>query len=160
MTHAPSQMPELKPCRCHSYNWEIGEEKNVVVDAPHWSEKKRICLDACIADTIKELWKRGIITLGSCCGHNKATPDVIVCESQGPNAVLAILSEIDPRDWEVSRWERVIYTPTPDKIVIDRGEFIQQLIGRAKFCEDRGEVKTPELLRKAASLIAARVKGE
>lgn len=32
---------------------------------------------------------------------------------------------------------------------------VSQLTGRARFCEDRGEVKTPGLLREAAARIAA-----
>lgn len=31
-----------------------------------------ICIDPCIIDEVKELWDLGIITFGSCCGHNKA----------------------------------------------------------------------------------------
>jgi hypothetical protein len=30
-----------------------------------------ICIDPCIYDQILSLWDKGIITLGSCCGHNK-----------------------------------------------------------------------------------------
>lgn len=30
-----------------------------------------ICIDPCIFNEIKHLWKLGIITYGSCCGHNK-----------------------------------------------------------------------------------------
>ena len=32
-------------------------------------------------------------------------------------------------------------------------DFIQRLRGRAEFCRDRGEVKTPELLEQAAQLL-------
>lgn len=32
-------------------------------------------------------------------------------------------------------------------------DFIQRLRGRAEFCRDRGEVKTPELLEHAAQLL-------
>ena len=32
-------------------------------------------------------------------------------------------------------------------------DFIQRLRGRAEFCRDRGEVKTPELLERAAKML-------
>ncbi len=30
-----------------------------------------ICVDRCISEQVIELWKAGIRTYGSCCGHNK-----------------------------------------------------------------------------------------
>lgn len=33
-----------------------------------------VCIDPCILDEIKELWARGILTLGCCCGHNEPWP--------------------------------------------------------------------------------------
>lgn len=35
-------------------------------------------------------------------------------------------------------------------------DLIQQLKGRAKFCRDRGEVKTPELLERAVKALEQR----
>ena len=32
-------------------------------------------------------------------------------------------------------------------------DLIQQMRGRAKFCRDRGEIKTPELLERASNLL-------
>lgn len=29
------------------------------------------CLDRCIAEEVMQLWMKGIVTTGSCCGHNK-----------------------------------------------------------------------------------------
>lgn len=29
------------------------------------------CIDPCIFEEIKYLWSEGIVTYGSCCGHNK-----------------------------------------------------------------------------------------
>lgn len=34
--------------------------------------KKKVPVDACIADEIKDLNNNGVITLGCCCGHGKA----------------------------------------------------------------------------------------
>jgi len=38
------------------------------------------CIDACIANEIKELNENGIITLGCCCGHGEHAPVVLVNE--------------------------------------------------------------------------------
>ncbi|BAP30128.1 uncharacterized protein CHSO_1091 [Chryseobacterium sp. StRB126] len=40
----------------------------------------KISIDPCIIDEIKELWRLGITTYGSCCGHNKAESFVNVDE--------------------------------------------------------------------------------
>lgn len=29
------------------------------------------CVDRCIAPLVESLWAHGVVTLGSCCGHNK-----------------------------------------------------------------------------------------
>lgn len=39
--------------------------------------------------------------------------------------------------------------------VVERVALIERLRGRAAFCRDRGEIKTPELLEEAAAAIAA-----
>lgn len=41
----------------------------------------KICIDPCIYNEIDELWNNGIITLGSCCGHNKTESFVNVDDS-------------------------------------------------------------------------------
>lgn len=37
-----------------------------------YQNQKRVVVDACIANEIQELNNKGIITLGSCCGHGRA----------------------------------------------------------------------------------------
>ena len=37
-----------------------------------------VCIDPCIVDEIQYLWSLGVITYGSCCGHNKLEPMVNV----------------------------------------------------------------------------------
>lgn len=39
-------------------------------------------IDVCIATEIAELWHKGIVTLNSCCGHQKARSSVITPESE------------------------------------------------------------------------------
>jgi len=51
---------------CITYNWN----KN--------KRKKLVAVDACIADEIKYLWSKGVITYGCCCGHGKEDPICLV----------------------------------------------------------------------------------
>lgn len=83
---------------------------------PDWlySEESRkrdkgIAVDTCIASVIKHLWDQKVTTRGSCCGHSKNPPSVIVETHEDPNKVLAIIKEVDNRDWIVARWEVVEY---------------------------------------------------
>jgi len=81
-------------CNCKNIEPQSVEcyEQQIVVTIPKHMGKYRtdrrdnglsesICLDPCIVSEIKELWKAGIITYGSCCGHNKREPMVNVDES-------------------------------------------------------------------------------
>lgn len=61
--------------------------KNVVpgsyeVAIPVWydNRKRVVGIDHCIVLEILELWKREIITIESCCGHNKVTGYIAVDE--------------------------------------------------------------------------------
>ena len=41
---------------------------NTVAMNPFW-RRKPVCIDCCLACEIAWLWKHGVITSGSCCGH-------------------------------------------------------------------------------------------
>ena len=103
----------MNKCNCYSYNMVIGKTPEVGLIAPSWSHKSLndhpanlIMVDACIAETIKELWNRGIETLSSCCGHNIYEPSVVVSLAQRPDCY-KILKEIDERkpNWFVLSWD-------------------------------------------------------
>lgn len=76
------------PCGCVGV--EFGTYGNQIkVDIPlHMAEyaaarlsgglSGTIGIDACILDEIQSLWSEGIVTYGSCCGHNKSNPMVNV----------------------------------------------------------------------------------
>jgi hypothetical protein len=82
----------LKACGC--VNVEMGTYANtVLLDYPecmqHYRKKRiqagyqaeKIQVDACIAEEIKDLWSKGVITMGCCCGHNKQQSMVNVDEN-------------------------------------------------------------------------------
>ncbi len=103
-------------CNCTSYNTGIGVEPNKILEVPDeilrfTDGRKTVCIDACIADVISSIWSRGLPTLNSCCGHNMSAPEIVIPENMSPLDYLIALREVDPkRFWNVSRWERVIYS--------------------------------------------------
>lgn len=100
-------------CNCHSYNMNIGIKPEIKVVPPAFIGETRmnpdlpICLDACIADTIQHLWKRGELTLNCCCGHNKNLPSIVIDASQDPDRVRQIIKEVDDRDFELFAWKLI-----------------------------------------------------
>lgn len=75
---------------CECKNVECGTYKNtVIVNAPRiYNDKfpniKEIQLDKCIAKEIEYLWNKGIITMASCCGHNRTDGFISVLEEYIP----------------------------------------------------------------------------
>jgi len=66
-------------CKC--IDIEIGShETQITLLAPSWSSKKYIAVDACLKEEILFLWKNGVITDNSCCGHNKISGFIIVAK--------------------------------------------------------------------------------
>lgn len=64
--------PKYK-CSCEGV--ELGSYKAAIERvAPSWSSKPTLCIDSCILDEVLWLWEYGIITNGSCCGHNIVHP--------------------------------------------------------------------------------------
>ena len=112
-----------QPCLCKSYNnpeqRQVVEEK--ILTYPFTG--KAVSIDDCIADTILFLWNKGIRTTGSCCGHNRDNPSVILEQDNATeDIVLAALQVIrdsgDLRDWDILSWTMTIqqwHCPTPLK---------------------------------------------
>lgn len=54
---------------CDCKDIEIGSYKNqTILFSP---QGKLVGIDRCVSNKIKKLWDSGIITIESCCGHNK-----------------------------------------------------------------------------------------
>lgn len=92
-----------KTCSCISYNrpdlCPADGIPEVVLPEPTWSTRGRgICVDACIADAIRDLWSHEIVTYGCCCGHGAEGPSVIV-DDCNVGYVLTILTLHDGREW-------------------------------------------------------------
>ena len=70
-------------CKC--INVEIQSYDNqTVLEYPEWFESSKEIrsagIDNCLLEEIKSLWKSGIQTVESCCGHNKAEGYISVLE--------------------------------------------------------------------------------
>ncbi len=96
-------------CNCHSYNMNTGDTPEVILSTPaQFGASKDICVDACIAHVIKELWYAGIWTVNSCCGHNKEAPSIIFSENLPDDKVekiKKIISRVDDRKFQILSWK-------------------------------------------------------
>ena len=104
-------------CKCISYNRpeDYQTDKGVILIPPFPNKPvgesevphKKVVIDFCIADVIQHIWKNGIYTLGSCCGHNKSNPNVILesnTTKETADKVRKIIKEDDGREWKIMSW--------------------------------------------------------
>jgi len=70
----------MKCCNCIGITSFGNYENQVELKSPKWSSHKTICIDKCLEEEIKLLWSFGIITHGSCCGHNIGEPMINVAD--------------------------------------------------------------------------------
>lgn len=98
------------PCNCHSYNWDIDEDKEEILQLPKWcGVDKKVSIDKCIAPVIKHLWEHHVYTINSCCGHNRTFPTIILGENEeNYYQIRQLIKEVDDRYFELSQWRRVI----------------------------------------------------
>lgn len=73
------ELLEGVPTSCHCENVDFGTYKNTVSMKEPYTEEI-VCIDTCIATAIGYLWKQGVKTRNSCCGHQKILPTVVVAE--------------------------------------------------------------------------------
>ncbi len=104
-------------CNCRSYNWDIGERPEIALTPPPRIAGTRarpdapIMVDACIADAVQALWDAGHFTLGSCCGHGRQRPSLVLGddyrEPDRAREVAAVLAAVDGREWDLLVWRIV-----------------------------------------------------
>ncbi len=106
----------MKKCKCISHNqpedWQI--DKSIALTPPFPNKPvgeteiphKKVSIDYCIANVVQLLWKKGIYTLGSCCGHNKVNPSIILDNNKSIMAleIEYIIKMIDNRNWDIYEW--------------------------------------------------------
>lgn len=87
---------------------------NVCVPAPEWSGHNgpTIAIDRCIADVVQALWAEGLTTLGSCCGHGKVAPSLVLTSDPIEETTAAALRRMDPdRSWTLYQWQLIDVSP-------------------------------------------------
>jgi len=96
-------------CDCKSYNLEVGFIDEVVLFPPFQSNS--VCVDWCISELIQKVWSAGIVTRGSCCGHNgfnDLKPSIILDESTTPlqiDELRMILKDNSSMDFSILIWK-------------------------------------------------------
>jgi hypothetical protein len=90
---------------------------SVDLQPPAWWNWHRptIAIDACIVDALQALWDRGVVTLGSCCGHGRQRPNLVLNEDPVmPEKARVALTEVDLiRRWELLQWRLCDVTTAP-----------------------------------------------
>ena len=80
---------------CDCVDVQVGSHHNAVTvrvpdtvelryNAPGRERRETVCLDVCIADEVTELWDKGIVTTGCCCGHNRTLGYIGVADEYIP----------------------------------------------------------------------------
>jgi hypothetical protein len=73
-------------CDCISYNQPQPWQKtpSIVADPRDYfdCDWRPVSIDACIWPLIESLWKAGIVTMNSCCGHNDPVKRGVILEHE------------------------------------------------------------------------------
>lgn len=93
-------------CNCKSYNLEIGTVDEEILSPPF--QDRTVCIDSCIKDLVLMVWSAGIITRGSCCGHNNSNPSLIldgITTDEQLEIVKVIIKDNDTREFDILMWK-------------------------------------------------------
>jgi len=98
-------------CTCRSSNRpDIGETPERILDPNEYFDwttpAKKVAVDECIADEVLALWKAGIWTRGSCCGHNDFWDRSIILDED----VVVIPFSLVSRQTKLKQWKLVDLT--------------------------------------------------
>jgi len=83
MCNCKNITPQTKECYAQMVTVEIPPHMEAYKNARlKEGLSSLVSIDPCIYDEIKDLWNKGVITHGSCCGHNKFESMVNVQDDQ------------------------------------------------------------------------------
>lgn len=96
-------------CDCYSYNKEVGSVPEVILDHAQYfpGTRETVCVDACIVNVIKHLWRNKVETLGCCCGHNTESPSIVLSQNitkEAADKVRLLITEVDSRHFRLFSW--------------------------------------------------------
>lgn len=75
----------------------------------HIPMEETVSVDACIVHEVVALWKSGIDTVGSCCGHNGRVGfrSIVLATATQREQAREILDRMSAQDTKVGAWELV-----------------------------------------------------
>ena len=94
----------MNKCNCYSAIDGEGQE-SIRAKAPSWSSKEWISIDVCIWPFVKELWSHDIQTGGSCCGHGKEEPSVVLVNYDDIGDAIAVALDSGNPDVKIFAWK-------------------------------------------------------
>lgn len=127
-------------CNCASYNnpervrpTVSGPVPEVVLTPPFdlGDGRTTVCVDACIATVVVYLWGCEIVTLGSCCGHGRDRPSLVLGQHEDMAVVRVRIAEVDDRTWDLSQW-RLVENPGWGQPVSDPVKALSSAVERAQ----------------------------
>lgn len=99
-------------CGCHE----------TVLPRPDWLPQGErvngVPVDACIADRVLALWSAGLHTRGSCCGHGKCAPSIVIPEAVPAEPYVRLLGP----DWTIYQWQLVPVVEGSARIAIENDD--------------------------------------
>lgn len=94
----------MKKCNCYSAIDGKGQE-SIMAKAPDWSSKEWISIDVCVWPFVKALWDAGIETGGSCCGHGKEHPSVVLWHYKDISQAIDVALDSGNVDVKIFAWK-------------------------------------------------------
>ncbi len=127
-------------CKCKDVDFGSYENQQALsapdsvvlrMNTPEREVRSEVCVDSCLVDEVKELWRLGIATTGCCCGHNKGDGYIGVEYRFIPDMIkmgyVPITFENDP-DRIDTFIPKTIYCPYCDECIAPNN-MLDQLIG-------------------------------
>lgn len=94
----------MKKCNCYSTIDGNGQE-SIRAKAPKWSRKEWISIDVCVWPFVKALWDANIQTCGSCCGHGKEQPSVVLAHYKDISNAITVSLDSGNVDVKIFAWK-------------------------------------------------------
>ncbi len=73
-------------------------------------QNRSVAIDREIVEVIKHLWANNIQTLGSCCGHKKENPNIVIealYSSEDVINIRRLIFEKDSKAWDILQWKLI-----------------------------------------------------
>lgn len=138
-----------KSCDCLSHSRPMPWQKteNVILRVcdygpEEWRDTFRnteICVDACIAPVVADMWRAGIWTESSCCGHGNPKHRSVVVEGVNRLKAMEFLAYRDP-SVNVMAWENVRSSPRDYEVLKGHPMFQSGRWGFAVEAGENGEI--------------------